>query len=49
MKEARSLWESTNNTDSMNYLIASGRERSALIVEVRVRVIVRVRALRLRC
>ena len=31
--EARALWEATNNTDSMNYLVASGPERSAFAIE----------------
>ena len=33
LSEARSIWEATNNTDSMNFLIASARERSALAIE----------------
>ena len=33
LADARSLWENTNNTDSMNFLIASATERKALAVE----------------
>lgn len=33
LAHARGLWEATNNTDSMNFLIASSRERSALAIE----------------
>lgn len=33
LAEARSLWEATNNTDSMNYMVASGTERNAMAIE----------------
>jgi len=33
LAEARALWDATNNTDSMNFLIASGHERSAFEIE----------------
>ena len=33
LSAARALWEATNNTDSMNYLVASGFERDAFEIE----------------
>jgi hypothetical protein len=33
LADARALWEATNNTDSMNFFIASGVERSAYAIE----------------
>lgn len=33
LAEARTLWQATNNTDSMNFLIASSRERAAVAIE----------------
>jgi len=33
LEEARAIWDATNNTDSMNYLLASGREKSAIAIE----------------
>ena len=33
LSTARKVWESTNNTDSMNYMIASAKERDAYAIE----------------
>lgn len=33
LSDARTVWEETNNTDSMNFLIASGFERDAFEIE----------------
>lgn len=33
LAEARSLWQATNNTDSMNYMVGSAADREALAVE----------------
>ena len=33
LSTARKVWESTNNTDSMNYMIASATERNAYAIE----------------
>lgn len=33
LASAKAIWEATNNTDSMNFLIAAGPERNALAIE----------------
>jgi len=33
LEDAKRIWEATNNTDSMNYLIASGGEKQAMVIE----------------